>query len=200
MPPSSVSLGSPNRNDRLRRRRSTAIRKWTMIATRSASDEAAIAHRTTVASLVGDDVRPEAARSWPATSAGCVIAPRRRFRRRTSSTNADRDQRAGPGPSSRATRSRRSPKTVLPMSSVIWLVSVVIGWVSAVGHRRPVADDHLDGERLAGGPHHAQHDRGQECRPGRPGRRMCRIVCQRVVPERQRRRCAGPAGRRGTTS
>ncbi len=51
-----------------------------------------------------------------------------------------------------------SPETVLPMSSVIWLVSVVIGCVRAVGTIGPVADHHLDRQRLACGPHHAKDD------------------------------------------
>ncbi len=62
-----------------------------------------------------------------------------------------------------------SPKTVLPMSRVIWLVSVVSGWVSAGRHHRPVADDHLDGQRLTGGARRARARSRSACRPWRSG-------------------------------
>ena len=48
-------------------------------------------------------------------------------------------------------------------------------------HDLPVADDHLYGQRLAGGAHHAQdHRRHEACLSGR--QKTWRIVCQRVGP------------------
>ena len=88
-----------------------------------------------------------------------------------------------------------SPATVLPMSSVIWLVSVVIGCGQAGGHDRAVADDHLDRERLTGGAHHAQHH-AVTMPVVAAGSTTWRIVCQRVVP-----RASEPVRMsRGTTS
>ena len=141
----------------------------------------AIAQRTPVASRSATSVRLMRHGSSPRRA--------RRTRRRTPNEMTSRTR-----PIVQSAWFQASPLTVLPMSSVIWLVSVVIGCGQRRGHDRPVADDHLDGERLAGRPHHAQDHGGQEARRGGREQDVAdRLPARGAEGERADRRSRGMA-------
>jgi len=86
-----------------------------------------------------------------------------------------------------------SPVTVLPMSSVIWLVSVVIGWVRLVGMRGRLP---MTIWTASASPAARIMPRMTAVAiPVLPaGSRMWRMVCQRVVPMAIDAPSAGPPG------
>ena len=192
MPPSSVSLGSPNRNDGRDvpidgeqeveddRRRGSPRRR------------SPIAHRTPVA------MRSRDAASARIADGGAAASSRRAERGGRRTTNAN-EIRSSTRPIVQRAWFHGSPATVLPMSRVIWLVSVVIGCGQAGRHRsagcRSPSGRRAPRRRPASCPARPP----SRCRSAAAGMRTWRIVCQRVVPSASEP-CAGPAGSRRTTS